>query len=155
MSGFITVKTGFNTFFTEPVLKHLLTEVVNAVTPILIQAQLFASYHVTILLETGQEVDQTFFNRCIAAVTKATDGSQAFDSQQLAKPDHPKHWTAAGQQFSDLTATLVDYHELLASTPCRFNQLERPAVLKDVGIRFGINIQDRTYTKTSEMHCRS
>ena len=94
MSGFVTVKTSFERFFNEPILKRLVQEVVSAVTPILIHAQLFASYHVTRLLESEQEltaVDQTFFNRCIAAVTTATDGSEAFDRQGLARPSHAKH----------------------------------------------------------------
>ena len=144
MSGFVTVKTSFERFFNEPILKRLVQEVVSAVTPILIHAQLFASYHVTRLLESGQEltaVDQSFFNRCIAAVTTATDGSEAFDRQGLAHPSHSKHWTATGQQFSQLTATLVDYHDLTSSLvvdhqlgglPHQYVQLDRPSVLKDV-----------------------
>ena len=147
MSGFRTVKTSFDTFFKEPLLKRLVQEVVSAVTPILIHAQLFASYHVTRLLESEQEltaVNQTFFNRCIAAVTTATDGSEAFDRQGLADPSHPEHWTAAGQQFSQLTTTLADYHDLTASLvvdhqldglPHQHQPPDRPAVLKDVSSR--------------------
>lgn len=146
MPGLVTVKTSFDSFFKEPLLKRLIQDVVSTVTPILIHTHLFASYHVTRLLEAGQEVaalDQTFFNRCTAAVTTATDGSLAFDSQGLADPSHPKHWTEAGQQFSELTTTLVDYHDLTAnlvadhnaSIPHQYKQLERPALLKDVRSR--------------------
>lgn len=146
MSGFITVKTSFDRFFKEPLLKRLIQDVVSTVTPILIHAQLFASYHVTRLLEAGQEVaevNQTFFNRCIAAVTIATEGSQAFDSQGLADPQHHRHWTAAGQQFSELKTTLEDYHDLTAcllvdynaAIPHQYKKLERPSVLKDVSSR--------------------
>ena len=147
MSGFITVKTSYDRFFNQPLLKRVVQEVVSAVTPILIHAQLFASYHVTRVLESGQEltvVDQTFFNRCIAAVTTATDGSEPFDKRGLAHPSHPKHGTAAGQQFSQLTASLVDYHDLTASLvvdhqldglPHQHAQLDRPSVLKDVSSR--------------------
>ena len=138
------MKTSFERFFNEPILKRLVQEVVSAVTPILIHAQLFASYYVTRLLESEQElttVDQTFFNRCIAAVTTATDGSEAFDRQGLAHPSHSKHWTATGQQFSELTTSLVDYHELTSSLlvdrqlgglPHQYRQPDRPSVLKDV-----------------------
>ena len=147
MSGFVTVKTSFESFFNEPNLKRLVQEVVSAVTPILIHAQLFASFHVTRLLESQQEltpVDQTFFNRCISAVTTATDGSEAFDRQGLAHPSHSKHWTISGQQFSQLTASLVDYHDLtstlvvdhqLDGLPHQYRQLDRPSILKDVSSR--------------------
>lgn len=147
MSGVTTVKTSFDRFFQEPLLKRLVQEVVSAVTPILIHAQLFASYHVTRLLESEQEltpVNQTFFNRCIAAVTTATDGSEAFDSKGLAHPSHPKHWTAAGQQLSQLRTSLVDYHDLTASLvvdhqlgglPHQYKRPDRPSVLKDVSSR--------------------
>lgn len=147
MSGFITVKTSFDRFFQEPIVKRLVQEVVSAVTPILIHAQLFATYHVNRLLESEQEltpVDQTFFNRCIAAVTTATDGSEDFDRKGLAHPNHPKHWTAAGQQFSQLTASLVDYNNLtsslvvdhqLGALPHQYKNPDRPSVLKDVSSR--------------------
>lgn len=148
MPGFITVKTGFDGFFKpSAVLRDVLQDVVAAVTPILIHAQLFASFHVIRLLQAQQEVtavDQTFFNRCIAAVTTPTEDSQKFDSQGLANPAHPKHWTPAGQQFKALTTSLVDYTALTeglggdyaAQLPFQYKKPERPSVLKDVSAHF-------------------
>ena len=124
----------FHCHFQRAAVEASGTNVVKAVTPILIHANLFATYNTIRVLEAGQTlgpVDQTFYNRCIAAVTTATDGSEAFGSQGLANPDHPKHHTAAGQQFSDLTTSLVDYN---ASLPDKHQKLDRPSVLKDVSI---------------------
>ncbi len=131
--GYTAVKTKFNAIFNKNwLLKGLVQNVVSAVTPIVIEAHIFATYHALRLLESGQEVgrlDQTFYNRCNAAVTTATDGSQPFDSFGLADPSHAKHDTYDGQQFSSLTASLVDYNAVL---PAGHQKCDRPAVLKDV-----------------------
>ena len=135
MPSYVTVKTKFNAVFNKNLLvKQLVRDVVSAVTPILQHTHLFATYHVTRLLEAGQDVgclDQTFYNRCTAAVTSPTDGSFPFDHEGLADPKHHKHNTDDGQQFSDLTASLIDYNAIL---PDGHQKLDRPAELKDVSM---------------------
>ena len=54
-----------------------------------------------------------------------------FDHEGLADPKHHKHNTDDGQQFSDLTASLIDYNAIL---PDGHQQLDRPAELKDVSM---------------------
>ena len=134
-SSYVAIKTKFNAIFKKNLLiKELIKDVVSAVTPILVHTHLFATFHATRLLETGQDVgclDQTFYNRCTAAVTRPTDGSQPLDHKGLADPSHPDHNTAHGRQFCDLKASLVDYN---ASLPDGHQKLDRPAVLKDVSI---------------------
>lgn len=132
---YFAVKTGFNSIFNkDESLQAVVKNIIHQVTCILQQANLFASYHVLSMLEAEKAVtplNQTFFNRCIAAVTKATAGSEPFDRSGLADPDHTRHNTTDGEQFSALTASLVDYNAQLPEGYC---QLERPAVLKDVSI---------------------
>jgi len=116
MPGYVTIKTGFNVIFSNLLFKRVVQNAVNAVPPILIATHLFATFHVTRLLEAGQSLgtlDQTFYNRCTAAVTTAIDGSEPLDLQGLADPRHAKHDSKAGQQFSDLNTSLVDFNAAL------------------------------------------
>ena len=135
MPGYVTIKTNFNVIFNRNIrLKRLVQDVVTNVTPILVASHLFAAFHVTRLLEAGQslgKLDQTFFNRCTAITTKATEGSQPFDHLGLADPRHPKHHSEDGQQFTVLTASLLDFDTVL---PDDHDRPKRPAVFKDVSV---------------------
>jgi len=107
----------------------------------LIATHLFATFHVTRLLEAGQSLgtlDQTFYNRCTAAVTTAIDGSEPFDLQGLADPRHAKHDSKAGQQFSDLNTSLVDFN---AALPAGHQRPNRSPVLKTVSLLCAVNYE--------------
>ncbi len=70
-----TVKTGFNTIFTDQQLSATVLQAVQLVSPILIASNVLANLHVLRCLETDGHVsklDQTFFSNCMYAVSHAT-----------------------------------------------------------------------------------
>ena len=113
------MKTGFKQIFTDARLAAITLQAVQLVTPILIEANLLANLHVLRCLETDGAVptlDQTFFSRCMYAVTHAT-GKRAV-------------------QFNvDKNASLAASHSLYSQElPPAHQQPERPTFIKDVSV---------------------
>ena len=74
-----TVKTDFNTIFTDQQLSATVLQAVQLVSPILIASNVLANLHVLRCLETDGHVsklDQTFFSNCMYSL------SQKFRSEQ-------------------------------------------------------------------------
>ena len=117
---FITVKTGFKSIFTDPRLANITLKAVRLATPILIHRDLLANLHAVRLCEEGVEdadmpvFNQTFFNQCTYAVTRAT-GSRC----EQFKPS----------TNTALATTLQLYEQY---SPVTNNKPERPTFMKDV-----------------------
>ena len=112
-----TVKTGFNSIFHHQGLADMAQRAVNLVKPIIVEGLLLANLHVLRLLESNQELpkmDETFFNRCFAAVSIAT----GFRSQQFNPTSDPQ-----------LAASYELYRQNL---PAHHQKPERPTFIKAV-----------------------
>ena len=84
-----TVKTGFNTIFTDQQLSATVLQAVQLVSPILIASNVLANLHVLRCLETDGHVsklDQKFFSNCMYAVSHATGRCAVQFNQQ--PPQH-------------------------------------------------------------------
>ena len=112
-----SVKTGFNTIFTNAQLAATTLQAVQHVTPILIASNLLATLHILRCLETSEPVpklDQTFFSKCMYAVTYAT-------GRRAVQFDRAKNVR--------LTESLDIYVQQL---PSHHQPPERPTYIKDV-----------------------
>ncbi|KAL3143517.1 hypothetical protein ABBQ38_002321 [Trebouxia sp. C0009 RCD-2024] len=117
---FISVKTGFKSIFTDPRLANVTLRAVNLTTPILIHRDLLANLHAVRLCEEGVAdadmplFNQTFFNQCSYAVTRATGSGCA----QFKASTNPSLAT---------TLQLYEQHR-----PVTINKPERPTFMKDI-----------------------
>lgn len=117
---FISVKTGFKSIFTDPRLANVTLRAVNLTTPILIHRDLLANLHAVRLCEEDVAdadmplFNQTFFNQCSYAVTRAT-GSGCAQFKATTNPS--------------LATTLQLYEQ---HRPVTINKPERPTFMKDV-----------------------
>ena len=112
-----SVKTSFKKAFTDQNLVGMIERSVKLSTPIQQQAHLLANLHALRLCENGiamPAVNETFWNRCYSAVSKATGGSYKFKRNQDA----------------ELTTSLDQFTS--HCVPAGHVKPERPAFIKDV-----------------------
>ncbi|KAL3162962.1 hypothetical protein ABBQ32_009394 [Trebouxia sp. C0010 RCD-2024] len=111
-----TVKVGFKKVFPNPNIAGMVQRAVKLATPIVQQAHLLANLHVLRMCEAGLQLpplDITFWNRCMCAVSEATEGSADYDP--AVDPA--------------LTASLAFYD---TSVPINSARPQRPAFIKSV-----------------------
>ena len=111
-----TVKVGFKKVFPNPNIAGMVQRAVKLATPIVQQAHLLANLHVLRMCEAGLQLpplDITFWNRCMCAVSEATEGSADYDP--AVDPA--------------LTASLAFYD---TSVPINSARPQRPAFTKSV-----------------------
>ncbi|KAL3131781.1 hypothetical protein ABBQ38_007499 [Trebouxia sp. C0009 RCD-2024] len=110
-----TVKVGFKKVFPNPNIAGMIQRAVKLATPVVQQAHLLANLHVQ-MCEVGLQLpplNDTFWNRCMSAVSEATEGSGDYDP--AVDPA--------------LTASLASYS---AAVPANFARPQRPAFIKSV-----------------------
>ena len=111
-----TVKVGFKKVFPNPNIAGMIQRAVKLATPVVQQAHLLANLHVLRMCEVGLQLpplNDTFWNRCMSAVSEATEGSGDYDP--AVDPA--------------LTASLASYS---AAVPANFARPQRPAFIKSV-----------------------
>ncbi|KAL3141216.1 hypothetical protein ABBQ38_003555 [Trebouxia sp. C0009 RCD-2024] len=111
-----TVKVGFKKVFPNPNIAGMTQWAVKLATPVVQQAHLLANLHVLRMCEVGLQLpplNDTFWNRCMSAVSEATEGSGDYDP--AVDPA--------------LTASLASYS---AAVPANFARPQRPAFIKSV-----------------------
>ncbi len=114
-----TVKTGFNTIFTDQQLLATVLQAVQLVSPILIASNVLANLHVLRCFEADGHVSklgQTFFSNCMYAVSHAT-------GRHAVQFNHAKNVS--------LTESLNIHFQQL---PQHQQTPERPTYLKDVSL---------------------
>lgn len=111
-----TVKVGIDKIFSDLALQAVIIRAVKLATPIELQGQMLAQFHVLRLLQLGQcpgPLNMTFYTRCYSAVSLAAGNSKPYN-----RNSDPA-----------LTASLDAY---AAYVPAGHRKPHRPALIKDV-----------------------
>ena len=114
---YTVVKTGFHTAFHYAPVRAVIKQAIDFATPLRIQGQLLATFHVIRLVENSipiPHLDVTFWNQCYAAVSHST----GYRAQQVDPATNPL-----------LAASLIAYNQHL---PAGHQLPERPTLIKDV-----------------------
>ncbi|KAL0035188.1 hypothetical protein WJX79_005103 [Trebouxia sp. C0005] len=114
---YTVVKTGFNKVFHYAPLNAMIKQAVDFVTPLRIQGQLLATFHVIRLVENSIPVPrltETFWNQCYQAVSTSTGPA----AEQFDPARNPL-----------LAASLTAYSQHL---PVGHQEPERPTFIKDI-----------------------
>ena len=116
-TSYTVVKTGFRTAFHYAPVRAIIKQAIDFATPLRIQGQLLATFHVIRLVENSIPIPRlkaTFWKQCYAAVSHST-GVQA---EQFDPATNPL-----------LAASLIAYNQHL---PVGHQLPERPTLIKDV-----------------------
>jgi len=118
---YTVVKTGFDTAFHSAPLKAIIKKAIDFATPLRIQGQLLATFHVLRLVENSIPIPPlrtTFWNQCYATVSHSTGPA----AQQFDPESNPL-----------LAASLTAYSQHL---PAGYQVPERPTYIKDVSVTY-------------------